>query len=391
MIRVFLLITILVTSCEAKNIKIIHYNIKELSSPKLNKENTQIKKVKSVLKNYEPDLLFINELQYDIPGSPNNTYTSQGTNLDTLKNLLELKNRYVSFYPANTGKNAKKNSNGEYYSDPNTTGARELADQVNFGTIPHQYSSGLISKFPIVKENVIANLKWKDFNRNIDLSKFKAANGSDLPRDMELFDKNFLDVTLDVNDKEIHIIVLHTVPAYHFGNKNSPNYLRNRDQLRFLEWYLTGKTDINVDLLNIKSINKKSFIAAGDWNVDPKSNNPGATVLKRIFKNTNPWISIDDMTFTNEGSSYGPKPFRLMLDYMVSSKNINFKDGKIMHPNFERKELGCSTVIQPEKDQNFVLKTYREHGKECKVLIHKSYQTYKDASDHYPIYGEISL
>lgn len=391
MIKILLLITFLVTSCEAKNIKIIHYNIKELSSPKLSKENLQIKEVKAVLKDYEPDLLFINELQYDIPGSPNNNYMSEGINLDNLKNLLGLKNRYISFYPANTGKKAKKNSNGEYYADPNTPGARELADQVNFGTIPHQYSSGLISKYPIVQENVITDLKWKDFNRNIDLSKFKAADGNELPRDMELFDKNFLDVTIDIKGKEIHVIVLHTVPAYHFGNKNSPNYFRNRDQLRFLEWYLTGKTDIDVDLINIKPINNETFIAAGDWNVDPKSDNPGAEILKSLLKKTNPWISLEDMTFTNEGSGYGPKPFRLMLDYMVSSKNINFKTGKIMHPSFERKELGCSKDIKQQKDKNFIIKSYREDGKKCQVLIHKSYQTYKNASDHYPIYGEVSI
>ena len=208
---------------------------------------------------------------------------------------------------------------------------------------------------------------------------------------MELFDKNFLDVTIDIKGKEIHVIVLHTVPAYHFGNKNSPNYFRNRDQLRFLEWYLTGKTDIDVDLINIKPINDETFIAAGDWNVDPKSDNPGAEILKSLLKKTNPWISLEDMTFTNEGSGYGPKPFRLMLDYMVSSKNINFKTGKIMHPSFERKELGCSKDIKQQKDKNFIIKSYREDGKKCQVLIHKSYQTYKNASDHYPIYGEVSF
>jgi hypothetical protein len=387
-----LLFTALFTmSCEAKNIEIIHYNIKELASPKLTKKNEQLKYVQKILKNYNPDLLFINELQYDIPGAPNDDFTTDGENLAKLRDLIGFKHKYVSFYPANTGKNAKKNAEGEYYADPNSPGARDLADQVNFGTIPHQYSSGLLTKFPIVQETVVTNLKWKDFNRNIDLTKFKGADGSELPKDMELFDKNFLDVVLDIHGKKTHVIVLHTVPSYHFGNKFSPNYERNRDQLRFLEWYLTGKTDIDIDLINIQPITGKSFIAAGDWNVDPNSDNPGANVLKRIFTKTNPWIKPEQMTFTNEGGGYGPNPFRLMLDYLVSSKDLSFSNGKIMLPNFERQELGCGNAIKDETRKGFVKQTYQENGKECAVLIHQSYIDYKNASDHYPIYGELKF
>jgi len=392
-LKIFLFLSVFnLMSCKAKStLNILHYNIKELDSTKLTNDNKQLKKVKEIVSLYEPELLFINEIQYDIDGAPNDNFKTNGENLNKLNSILGTQLKYISFYPANTGKNAKRNSQGEYYSDPNSPGARDFADQVNFGTIPHQYSSGLLSKYPIVEEKVITDIEWKAFNPQIDLTKFTTGDGKALPSDMELFDKNFLDVTLDVKGKMIHVIVLHTVPAYHFGNKKSPNYLRNRDQLRFLEWYLSGKTDIDVTLLGIKPIKGESFIAAGDWNVDPTSDNPGSAVLKRIFDKSNPWISPSEMDFTNEGSGYSPKPFRLMLDYLISSKDLNFDQGKIIHPNFSRTELGCDDKIESKTLDGYQLKAYKDNGKTCSVLIHDSYINMKEASDHYPIYGEISL
>ena len=81
-------------------------------------------------------------------------------------------------------------------------------------------------------------------------SQFTGGDGLPLRSDITLFDKNFTHVILDVEGKDLHVILLHSVPAYHFGNKKSPNYARNADQLRFLEWFLTGKTDRSMEHLS---------------------------------------------------------------------------------------------------------------------------------------------
>lgn len=389
--KILLCFFFLLGTTMAKSINIVHFNIKELDSTKIKTLSPQLKEVKKILKAHKPDLVFFNEIQYDSPGVPNSQYTTKGENLAKLNKLLDLNLNNSSFYPANTGKEAKKNSQGEYNVNPNAPGARELADQVNFGTFPYQYSSGLITKFKIIKESVISTLKWKSFNPKIDLTKFTGADGSKLPNDMELFDKNFLDTLIEVDGKKIHIITLHTVPAYHFGNKKSPNYLRNRDQLRFLEWYLTGKTDIDVNLNSITPIQGESFIAAGDWNVGFKTDNPGASVMQSILNKTNPWIKQSEMNFTNEGNGYGPKPFRLMLDYLVTSNDLKIKTGKIIHPNFERIELGCGSQVKDKEKEAMVKVKYEDNGKTCYALIHQEYIDFKTASDHYPIFAEVEI
>ena len=213
---------------------------------------------------------------------------------------------------------------------------------------------------------------------------------------MKLFDKNFTDIVLNVDGHEVHFIFLHTVPAYHFGNNKSPNYKRNADQLRFLEWYLTGATDIDVNVKSLKPLSSKnSFIAMGDFNTDinnPK--NEGTSVLARLFKKTRTFIKQKKMSFTTEGAGYSPKPFRLMLDYIISSRNLEPIAGGIVHPDWsKREELGCDGMPKLLPPTNEALVSYidKKNKLECWLLIDRKYQILKDASDHYPIWGHFRL
>ncbi len=342
-------------------LKILHYNIKELDSTKIaDKDNQQISLVKNIIKAYDFDILSLNEIQYDTPGIPNSQYKTRGDNLNKLIQKWELKGyQQLSFHPANTGKNAKSKADGSYYTTPDEMQAREHADQLNFGTMPGQYSTAAIIRPKLLDEFVINDLKWKQFNPRADFSKFKTANGSTIPEDMLLFDKNFTDLTIQYEGKTVHIILLHAVPSFGFGNPNSINDFRNAEQLRFLEWYTTGKTDYPTKLKGIEPLPKGSyFIATGDFNVDINdTDSAGSKVLKNIFKKTNTWIPVSQMSFTNETFNSTTQPLRLMLDYMFTSRNIKAKQGKIIHPDFTKTE----------------------------------YQNFKLASDHYPIYGEFIL
>src|SRR5690606_15076985 len=120
-------------------------------------------------------------------------------------------------------------------------------------------------------------------------------------------------------------------------------------------------------------------------------NNEGSLVLKRLFSKTNLWMNQYDLSFSNEGGGFAPVPFRLMLDYMVTSKNIEVLEGKIIHPNFSRVELGCGDDVELSSKPGYLLKSYTENRKNCHVLITEEYDRFKEASDHYPIWGHFKL
>jgi len=383
---------------ELNTIKIMHYNIKELDTVKINsgtKDNDQFKAVKQILDSYDYDILSLNEIQYDLPSVPTKANTTKGQNLDKLRSAFDLKGlNNEAFYPANTGNNAKPMPSGDYYQNANDPLARANADKVNFGTMPGQYSTAAIFKFKKINEIVITDLKWKEFNPKLNLSLFADVTGNPMPDGMQLFDKNFTDVIVDLDGKELHIILLHSVPAFHFGNMKSANYKRNEDQLKFLEWYITGSTDFKVNIKGIKPLKKDAYyVAVGDFNTAfHDTEKLGSAVLRRMFTKSKLWVGNDSkLSFTNEGPGYGAKPFRLMLDYIAYSKNIEMISGKIIHPRFDNVQLGCKKPFNKIKPKGMIKVSWTERDKICEAFVYPEYKLFKEASDHYPIFGEFRL
>ncbi len=387
-------ISLLLASCSGTKVRVFHYNIKELSSEKILTDDPQFEAVREVLAMRDFDILSVNEIQYDLPGVPRKEFKTTGENLKLFakKMKMGLQDWNQSFNVANTGQKAKRLKNGNYPDNPALAAHRALADQVNFGVFPAQYSTGMLTRYPIKSELVIRELEWKRFNPNAALEDFRAGDGKALPDDMALFDKNFSDVILDIDGRDLHVILLHAVPSYHFGNPKSSNYERNRDQLRFLEWYVTGKTDFETPLSEVKPLEEGSlYIIVGDLNAsyhDEKS--PGGQVLRRLATVSNMWMKKPH--YTNEGNGYSNTPFRLMLDYLFVSPQIKVKQGGILYSSAPRRQLGC----EGQKSMNLpgaqeVVVSYEEKGKTCQAIVTKLDHRLKVASDHFPIWAELEL
>lgn len=389
--NISLIFAFLLTSCslfQAKEnrLKIVHWNIKELDTKKIQKPDEQMRAVESILGTFDFDVLSIQEMQYDIEGVPNRYYRTTGQNAEIFLKTLgkDPLDHAISFYPSNTGKNAYKTKEG--YNSVMTRETRKLADQDNFGIYPAQYSTAVISKFPIKEELIIKELSWIDFNKNIKLSKYRRPNGAKVTKKIELFDKGFSDNIIEVSGREVHLISLHAVPAFHFGNTRTSNYDRNRDQLRFLEWYLTGGTDIPVKLPtkydSIKPLKPTDlFIAFGDFNTSIYDNNEGSVVLRRLFKSVKLWT--EKPSHTHEEDHYSKERTKLTLDYIIYN-GIELVDSGIYHPD------DYSGVCVKYKDIPRHMKARKEEIDPEKCIAEKSIEL-KTASDHFPIWAEFTI
>lgn len=378
-------------------IRVLHYNIKELDSHKINKPNPQLKYVKEILKDRDFNILSLNEVQYDIPGVPSYRFKTRGENLRQLAKFIDkdMADWNFSFHPANTGALARKKKDGTFYHNFKDKRANDYADKVNYGIFPAQYSTGALFDFKKTYEVLVKDLKWKDFNRNVRIDRYKQSDGTPLPKDMELFDKTFSDVTVNIKGRDVHLILLHTVPAYHFGNKRSPNYERNADQLRFLEWYLTGKTDFPVELEHVKPLPPGTpFIAIGDWNTDiTNKKNAGSKVLRRLFKKFTPWMKKPGIT--NESPGFAKKRLKLTLDYIMFSDHFELVKGGVIYPKEDRVFMGCNKNSAKFKnipeDRKLTYWTNRKTKKKCYVGVSKDFFEVKQASDHFPIYADLKF
>lgn len=393
----------LLASCGAiqrynPSIRVLHYNIFELDSEKLSeKENEQIRAVKYLLEDESFNVFSVNEIQFDLPQTPREDFITYGENLNKLMNKIGgHKDWHTSFFQANTGNLAKKKK-GSFVTSKDKD-ARKYADPSNYGLFPGQYSTGLATTYEIKNKIVITDLPWKTFNPAINLNKYRTANQKRLPKNIPLFDKNFVDTVITVQGQEVHLITLHTVPAYHFGNKKSPNYERNRDQLRFLEWYLTGRTDIDVDPSKFPSPvaslpEGSTFIAMGDWNTDLKNKkNPGSQVLLRLAKSVPLLPSMEEVTHESHG--FDPNRLKMTLDYIAYSQDLKLEEFKVIRPEEKRLFLGCGKdpLAQKEEDHRVHVSYFDSKKKQkCHLTVNKSFHLAKTASDHFPLLAKFNF
>ena len=380
---------------------LVHYNIKELDSTKLRQglQNPQLAQAVAVLKKLKPDLLSINEMQYDLPGVPNASFTSTGQNMMALTTLMGWKPLGISFDPANTGLLARPQADGTYPTDTTDPQFEPYSDPINYGIFPAEYATAGASRFPIVRKLVFQDLKWAKFRPDRKVEGFLDAFGEPLKRETtELFDKNFTDAVLNIQGKEVHFILFHTVPSFDFGKEGSPNIERNGDQLAFLEWYLTGKTEFEVPAdLGIEPLAQGAlFVAVGDWNTDVVRNpsNPGSRVIQRLFKSTRPWLAPETLAFSYESQPFTVKPYQNQFDYLLMSKQINVVKSGIYAPVAERKELGCG-IEKPKQASDPKTRTIVSYrgaaGATCFSEVTRAYAQVKQASDHRPIWARLRL
>ena len=392
----------------APTIKLLHYYITNLDSFKIRDGAKQIQNAAKIVHRFDFDILSLNGIQYDFKDVPDKSFKTTGSNLRRLMQDWNLSLQNLFFTPSNLGMNARTNADGNYFVDASAQEAMDHADDLNFGTVPGQLSTGAATKYKIVHQKVYTHLLWKDFNPDVDFNAFRTPSGSSFPEGMKLFDKSFSDIALEVGDRLLHLILFHTTPSYHFGNPHSINSFRNAEQLRFLEWYVSGQTDYAVNISGIEPLQENDYyIVVGDLNVDINNlESEGSEVLRSIVGKSALWMTVTETTFTNEAPHFAPNPLRLMLDYMIVSKNIEVLDGKVVYPDFSRDELGSEQ--KPNKSpQGKSIVTYKGNetnliGEQAKpsvganhrdhyAMINDDYLLFKESSHHYPIYGEFRL
>jgi hypothetical protein len=325
----------------------------------------------------------------------------------------------------NTGRNARRQLDGNFAENPNAPGSRELADQVNFGTFPGQYSTGFAAKGKIVKKTSLTAIRWKDWEPAFRLQDHRLPNGDMPPDTMELFDKNFNDQEVEIDGHQVHMVTFHTVPAFNFGGTGTLNIERNRAQLEFLEWYLTGSCVSDGGLVRscqagVRPLAENAaFIAVGDFNVDYRSTNSGAAVMQRLLQHArihnfrsqhldqmfqaDPGDGKSYVTYMSDGIDLGK--LQSNLDYFLVSKNIKVISDRVIAPlsdYAEHKCLNSKSAAQAALAQlgnlgdekvASVSTRYQDDGSRtyCVISVAKEFAKFRAGSDHFPVLLTFSM
>ena len=233
--------------------------------------DSQAEKVAAIVQAVRPDVLLINEIDYD-------------AEMDTARLLADkflnkpqgahdpIEYAYVYSIPSNTGIDSRLdlNNNGK-------TG--EPADAWGYGQYPGQYGMAIFSRHRIIEDEVrtFQQFLWKDMpgaKRPVDPETGGFYYKGDVWETLRLSSKNHVDVPIMVGDRRLHVLASHPTPPV-FDGKEDRNGCRNHDEIRFWVDYLRGASGdvaeyIVDDAGKRGSLDRDDLVVVmGDMNADP--------------------------------------------------------------------------------------------------------------------------
>jgi endonuclease I len=269
--------------------------------------NTQSQSIARVIQRNNPDVILINEFDYDANGRALQRFQ---------ENYLEVSQAgeppvyypYAFVAPANTGiaSGHDLDNNGSVVTTPGAAGYGE--DALGFGTFPGQYAFVVLSKFPIDTANLRTFQKflWRDMPSAL------LPDDPDLPGTgdwysptelnvVRLSSKNHADVPVLVNGTRIHILASHpTPPVFDTPGAGLPwkagvdhNGRRNSDEIRFWSDYINPAAsayiydDTETSATPSGGLPPNSrFVICGDQNADSNEGDSSDPAIKQLIGGT---------------------------------------------------------------------------------------------------------
>jgi 3-phytase len=332
--------------------------ITDLSTP----DNVQAKTVAEIIQRTNPDVLLINEFDFDESGTAAELF--QQNYLSVSQNGVDPV-EYPYFYvaPSNTGipSGFDLNNNG-------TVGGPD--DAFGFGFFPGQFGMVIYSKYPIDTENVrtFQNFLWKDMPGALLPDDPNTAEVNDWysAEELEAFrlsSKSHWDIPIKVNGETVHFLTSHPTPPVFDGTEDR-NGLRNHDEIRFWSDYVTpGEGDyIYDDAGNTGGLAAGSkFVIAGDQNADPFDGDSVDDAILQLLNN--PLINTSVTPSSGGGMDASERqggantthinnpafdtadfadttPGNLRADYVLPSQNLEITNAQVFWPTSDDPQFG---------------------------------------------------
>jgi len=302
-------------------------------------ENQQARKIAEVIQRVRPDILFVNEFDYDAADRAadlfRTKYVAVGQN-----GLKPVKFDYHFTGPVNTGVPSGRDlgHNGRK-GDPD--------DAFGFGRHPGEYGMLVLSKFPIDRDHVrtFQKLLWRNMPNAklpIDPKTQKPFYDEDDLAILRLSSKSFWDVPIKVpaaangGPFSLHLLCSHPTPPV-FDGPEDRNGRRNHDEIRLIADYIepTKSGYLKDDAGKQGGLaDGEKFVVVGDLNSDPIDGQSVQGTMNQLLQSSHVNASF---TPTSEG---GP----LTVAKFPDQFGHNHGDPKRVTSNFTEEGHGCLRI-----------------------------------------------
>ncbi|MCG8418928.1 MAG: endonuclease/exonuclease/phosphatase family protein [Proteobacteria bacterium] len=328
-------------------------------------DSAQIGEVAAIIRLIEPDVLLLNEFDYN-PADP--TRGPQLFQDNYLANIQVAGQPFVE-YPyvyvenVNTGLYSGFDLDNDGTADPGDPG-----DAFGFGEFHGQYGMVVFSRYPIDLANVrtFQNFLWKDMpgallpddDQTPEPDDYYSAAELDVVR---LSSKSHWDLPIRVGSRVIHALVSHPTPPA-FDGPEDRNGRRNHDEIRLWADYVTpGAADYLYDDSGVSGglPEGASFVIMGDLNADPFDGDSTANAVDQLLdhpgilsesapvsfggieKGRNDGLANlahqgnparDTSDFSDDPAPPFPGPGNLRVDYVLPSIDIDLVQSAVFWP-----------------------------------------------------------
>ncbi len=316
-------------------------------------DHPQVKAVAEIIQRVNPDVLLLLEFDYDPTGEAvrrfQENYLAVGHN-----GAAPIRFPHVYLAPSNTGipSGFDLDNDGQISTTPGTRAYG--GDAFGFGLFPGQYGMVLLSKYPIMLDQVrtFQMFLWRDMPGALLPSNPETPTGGDWysPEELAVFrlsSKNHWDVPIQIGDRTIHVLASHPTPPV-FDGPEDRNGRRNHDELRLWADYITpGRADYLYDDRRQRGglSDGAAFVIMGDLNADPIDGDgiPGAIAQLLNHPRVNADLipsSAGGQAIAAASTATGPTRFHtasfgrqsLRLDYVLPSTDLTVVGAGIFWP-----------------------------------------------------------
>lgn len=346
-------------------------------------EGSQPAAVAAVIRAVKPDILLLNEVDYDPDANNAAVFEKRFLSFES-KDLLggePWSYKYVYDGPVNTGVPSGMDLNqNDRTTDPE--------DAYGYGVFPGQYGMAVLSRFPIDNQNVISfqNMPWASMPNALRPKAPEQPYYYDDAtwKKLRLSSKSFWDVPIQTPVGTIHVLASHPTPPG-FDGPEDRNGCRNHDEIRMVIDYIDGKEYLVADSGTRGGLGEQdAFVVLGDLNSDPSDGGSRPEAIQKLLKHPRvqgkPIPASQGGTAAsirqggaNEKHSGDPKfdtgdfsdrsVGNLRIDYALPSKDFQIVQAGVFWPTYEE--------VEPQK---------REALKAC-----------LRGSDHHMVWIDISL
>lgn len=316
------------------------------------RRDEQLKLVAGIIQVIRPDVLLINEFDFDPNGKSEQDFMFNYL-MRRQFGLDGIRYRYSYSAPVNTGIASPFDLNRDgKVEGPN--------DAWGYGAYPGQYGMLVLSRYPIdVRQlRTLRLFKWKDMpDAQLPVHASGQAWYSDtMLRWFPLSSKSHWDIPIYTSAGRIHLIAAHPTPPA-FDGEEGRNSRRNHDEIRLIADYVSGDPQRSAYIYDDNGGKgglpaDARFVVVGDMNADPLDGNSHQSAVNQLLRH--PRINAGTIpmsdgagesahrvgggNLTHAGNAaadtavFGDPPGNLRVDYVLPSNDMTVADAGVYWP-----------------------------------------------------------